>query len=879
MSSSSSLSSLSSSCRAPAAKRARTGGDEDEWEDEDGSGGGVTWDPACEVEGDAAVFGVLARTCRGWRLTLEEWQAAHRAMHDLCDNAQSAVARSTAWATILGTIEDSELPALETWAQKKREQKEGQAPHAAYVWTLPAHIGALVDARKPRPDMLCRLLGVLERLAVCAPAAACRYLLFLAQCRVPPLLQEQTVRVAFALLPLCRADALAPLSRVVFQNTAASSFCQVDDIEDWRAVLVARFAPHTRVLCAVAEACFDTLARNGFMLDMYAASLDVSAAWSPADLHIVLLCLGNLEAFVFPFPTARIRDVLCAAVLRRAAVLDQLRQLLRHCGPAITPLEDSTGANTTNAPSTKNRNKNSNKGPVDGCRPLSLRAVFRLCDVLDDTVAAAAAAPASFGGGGGGGSGASTTAHAQMERTRLSMAKWSSTALFTLFAEQPALRANIIDFALRKLIETNPHSVDSADSFLSSVMEARPELFEVHRRRIARWFFANASYCPLRAADVLASIVASSATPRTFRHVTRLLYAPHLQSNQCAIVMACALLSQEPRPPLLKHRIRLLRSLLFMATHSPDVLVSRESFHGISVLSEVLPPDEYAMVQECLASFTSLYVAPLTQALPQCDGTGGSASGSAIVAPENVVLSQLSAPTTRAVEAGRSVALPPFLECLYRYQNPDRQSSSLDTVSVERLIRTISQSGDGLFSTFFALEPFRFSLSLICASAVAGVPAVLGMQSITSVAISFASESAMTTVPGEHSSAKDQSMCHLALQCASLSRAVRLNLIQAGTTAMTFVVQSVHMLVLGVHTFPDSEQEQRKFGAIVIEPMTAITCLPYLDACSSTSTGRQISNKILAFVPCLTTFFALLFDALVFFFFYQTVREVLCLNS
>ena len=184
------------------------------------------------------------------------------------------------------------------------------------------------------------------------------------------------------------------------------------------------------------------------------------------------------------------------------------------------------------------------------------------------------------------------------------------------------------------------------------------------------------------------------------------------------------------------------------------------------------------------------------------------------------------------------------------------------------------------FFFFFALEPFRFSLSLICASAVAGVPAVLGMQSITSVAISFASESAMTTVPGEHSSAKDQSMCHLALQCASLSRAVRLNLIQAGTTAMTFVVQSVHMLVLGVHTFPDSEQEQRKFGAIVIEPMTAITCLPYLDACSSTSTGRQISNKILAFVPCLTTFFALLFDALVFFFFfYQTVREVLCLNS
>ena len=45
-----------------------------------------------------------------------------------------------------------------------------------------------------------------------------------------------------------------------------------------------------------------------------------------------------------------------------------------------------------------------------------------------------------------------------------------------------------------------------------------------------------------------------------------------------------------------------------------------------------------------------------------------------------------------------------------------------------------------------------------------------------------------------------------------------------------------------------SEQEQRKFGAIVIEPMTAITCLPYLDACSTTSTGRQISNKVLAFV-------------------------------
>lgn len=701
-------------CRPPAAKRARSGADEwaDEEEEEE-DGGSVTWDPVCEAGGDAAVFDVLARTCRGWGLALDEWQAAHRALHDLCGSAQSAVARSSAWATILGTIEDSELPALEAWAQQQEQEKEQEAPHAAYVWTLPAHIGAVVDARKPRPDMLCRLLGVLERLAVCVPAAAGRYLLFLARCRVPPLLQEQTVRVAFALLPLCRAGALAPLSRVVFQNTAASSFCQVDDIEDWRAVLVARFAPHTRVLCAVAEACFDTLARNGFMLDMYAASLDVSAAWSPADLHIVLLCLGNLEAFVFPFPTARIRDVLCAAVLRRAVVLDQLRQLLRHCGPAITPLEDSTGANTTTTTSSRNSRNSSSKSKskgtdVDGQRPLSLRAVFRLCDVLDDTVAAAAAAaaaPASLGGvGGSGGGGASSTAHAQMERTRLSMAKWSSTALFTLFAEQAALRADIIDFALRKLIETNPHSVDSADSFLSSVMEARPELFEVHRRRIARWFFANASYCPLRAADVLASIVASTATPRTFRRVTRLLYAPHLQSNQCAIVMACALLSQEPRPLLRKHRIRLLRSLLFMATHSPDVLVSRESFHGISVLSEVLPPEEYAMVQESLAAFTSLYVAPLTQALPQSDsgagGCGSSASG-AIVAPENVVLSQLSAPTTRAVEAGRSVALPPFLECLYRYQNPDRQSSSLDTVSIERLIRTISQSGDGL--SFFRL--------------------------------------------------------------------------------------------------------------------------------------------------------------------------------
>ena len=130
---------------------------------------------------------------------------------------------------------------------------------------------------------------------------------------------------------------------------------------------------------------------------------------------------------------------------------------------------------------------------------------------------------------------------------------------------------------------------------------------------------------------------------------------------------------------------------------------------------------------------------------------------------------------------------------------------------------------------------------------MAGVPAVLGMQSITSVAISFASTSAMTTVPGEHGSAKDNSMCHLALQCASLSRAVRLNLIQAGTTAMTFV--SFFLFVSFVlFQLLCSEQEQRKFGAIVIEPMTAITCLPYLDACSTTSTGRQISNKVLAFV-------------------------------
>ena len=725
--------SSSSSSSQPKAQRARV-------EAEDGDeNGGVTWDPACEIEGDAAVFEVLARTCHGWNLTLDEWQNAHEELCELCAGASSAVARSSAWTTILGAIEDNELPALEAFAKEQQEQhKENKQqreppPKVRYVWTLPAYVDKLLDVRRPRADMLCRLLGVLERLAVCAPGAASRYLLFVARCRVPPLLQEQTVRVAFALLPLCGARALAPLSRVVFQNTAASSFCQVADIEDWRAVLVARFAPHTRALCAVAEACFDTLARNGFMLDLYAASLDVSAAWSPADLHTVLLCLGNLEAFVFPFPTARIRDVLAAAVLRRAVGLDHLRQLLHHCGPAITPLEDSTRANTIPCPSkyssrshsSTTTGNNSKKGTttraatgatpskednqMEGRRPLSLRAVFRLCDVLDDTVASAAASTAA--GSGVGGNSAGTTAHAQMERTRLSMAKWSSTALFTLFAEQAALRADIIDFALRKLIEPNPHSVDAADSFLSSVMEACPELFEVHRRRIARWFLANAPFCPLRAADVLASIVASSATPRTFRHVARLLYAPHLQSNQCAIVMACALLSQEPRPALRKHRIRLLRSLLFLATHSPDVLVSRESFHGISVLSEVLPPDEYAMVQESLAEFTSLYVAPLTQALPHT-ATAASTSSSApgtIVAPENVVLSQLSAPTTRAVEAGRSVALPPFLECLYRYQNPDRQSSSLDTVSVERLIRTISQSGDGLF--FICLLKTCFCLS------------------------------------------------------------------------------------------------------------------------------------------------------------------------
>ena len=66
-----------------------------------------------------------------------------------------------------------------------------------------------------------------------------------------------------------------------------------------------------------------------------------------------------------------------------------------------------------------------------------------------------------------------------------------------------------------------------------------------------------------------------------------------------------------------------------------------------------------------------------------------------------------------------------------------------------------------------------------------GLPLVLGMQSITSVAISFASETAMTTVPGERGLSKDQSMCQLALQCASLSRAVRLNLIQKGTSAMS----------------------------------------------------------------------------------------------
>ena len=134
------------------------------------------------------------------------------------------------------------------------------------------------------------------------------------------------------------------------------------------------------------------------------------------------------------------------------------------------------------------------------------------------------------------------------------------------------------------------------------------------------------------------------------------------------------------------------------------------------------------------------------------------------------------------------------------------------------------------------------------------------MQSITSVAISFASETAMTTVPGERGLSRDQSMCQLALQCASLSRAVRLNLIQKGTSAMSYVPQNIQSFVFysfNCFSFFFSEQEQRKFGAIAIEPMTAITCLPYLDACTVTSTGRQVSNKVLAFVSFQLIYFTL----------------------
>lgn len=269
-------------------------------------------------------------------------------------------------------------------------------------------------------------------------------------------------------------------------------------------------------------------------------------------------------------------------------------------------------------------------------------------------------------------------------------------------------------------------------------MEQFLDLLTPLGRELGEWYRANSTYCPIRASDVVSSIIASQPGEWAYITAYEMLYGPHQNTIVCGIILSLHLIEDSYyRAGFKTERMDLIKRLVHIATSTGSLYVAKEVYRALGLLVDFMSDAELGHVEHEFSRFCDSIT----------DGCGGTD-------PKVLLQTQLNA-------GGNLESLKifgAFVDFVFKLH------SKVSNTSIEVLVEAIKQvnmSGPS-------------------------VSELIGVHSLSSMMLSAAAATAATICP-EESAAGESSVCDLALQTAALSRAMRLNALNNPETALATV--------------------------------------------------------------------------------------------
>ena len=316
-------------------------------------------------------------------------------------------------------------------------------------------------------------------------------------------------------------------------------------------------------------------------------------------------------------------------------------------------------------------------------------------------------------------------------------------------------------------------------------MEQFLDLLTPLGRELAEWYKANSVNCPIRASDIVSSIIASQPNEQAYSTAYEMLYGPHQNTMVCGIILALHLLEGSYyRVGFKAARMDLVKRLVHIAMSAGSLRVAEEVYRALGLLVDCMTEAELGYVEHEISQFCNVV-------------TGGGQGGSD---PRVLLQAQLGAGTAEGNTESLKV-FSSFVGFVFKLH------SKTSSTSVEALVDAVKDVN----------------------TSVPSVSELIGVQSLSTVALNAAAASA-STICLEESAAGESSVCDLALQTAALSRAMRLNALNNPTTAVA-VAEGLRSLP-GICSTSDTS--------------TAVACLPHLGVCSELFDPRHITTNVLA---------------------------------
>jgi len=183
-------------------------------------------------------------------------------------------------------------------------------------------------------------------------------------------------------------------------------------------------------------------------------------------------------------------------------------------------------------------------------------------------------------------------------------------------------------------------------------------------------------------------------------------------------------------------RLRLLNKLIRLAVTSAEPQIAKEAFRGLSVVCDMLTEEEFRLARDALIEL-GRKMTGATRRLASSDERS-----LVVFSPKSVVLAEYVQEPEALTRLTASGTFPPLLECMFKFHQ--RSAAEAGFSSLEHLVEAVIESAADSAtllppSLLSPVNSFSHTTTDNCHSAL------LSVQSLSSVAISIAASTTLTS--------------------------------------------------------------------------------------------------------------------------------------